>query len=108
MIHGTQRGAIDLMQMDPKYQHSSIHLFILVSKSHLGSTRSMVGFNQETNAEKSNYETEENGKQGSASEALVNTDAPRDEIVGCGELDDWEARRVGSLAARLLKDVNLH
>lgn len=57
--------------MDPRYQHTSIHLFILVYKNHLGSTRDVVGFNHETNAEKSNSETEESGKQGSASEAMI-------------------------------------
>ncbi|AQK76221.1 Tumor-related protein [Zea mays] len=90
-------------KMDVKYQHPSIHLYMMDLKAPL--------IPEVEAADNGNYEEEV--------EVAVNQEEDEDPGVkseSCsgsspeaksGSLDDWEIRRCGAMAARLLKDVKL-
>lgn len=99
------------MQMDSKYQHASIQLFIMGSKSRAGCAENPMQRDAESSGE-------------CRSDEDVESCDAEEEHVECGnkgvtnggdevgmmknrKLDDWEARRYGSIAARLLRDVKI-
>jgi protein N-lysine methyltransferase METTL21D len=91
-----------LRQMDVKYQHPNIHLYMMDLKAPLIPEVEATDDNGNDDEEVvSNLgEDEDNGLKsescsGSSPEAKS------------GSLDDWEIRRCGAMAARLLKDVKL-
>ncbi|AQK55427.1 Tumor protein [Zea mays] len=89
-------------KMDVKYQHPNIHLYMMDLKAPLIPEVEATDDNGNDDEEVvSNLgEDEDNGLKsescsGSSPEAKS------------GSLDDWEIRRCGAMAARLLKDVKL-
>lgn len=85
--------------MDAKYQHPSIHLYMMDLKSPLIAEVEAID-NDEEEALSNPGDDEDPGAKsepcsGSSPEAKS------------GSLDDWEIRRCGAMAARLLKDVKL-
>ncbi|KAJ4847659.1 hypothetical protein Tsubulata_036967 [Turnera subulata] len=104
-------------KMHSKYQHSSIQLYMMGLKSPAERIQNMTQeIDQRADNVKmvdDNLEETENGSCGNS----VNDDDFRTEKIGndgeplidvpIGKLSDWEARRVGSLAARLLRDVKV-
>ncbi|KAJ4838449.1 hypothetical protein Tsubulata_041230, partial [Turnera subulata] len=97
-------------KMHSKYQHSSIQLYIMGLKSPAERIQSM---NQEIDQRTDNVKTVDDNleetENGSCSNSVNDDDFGKDGEplieVPTGKLSDWEARRVGSLAARLLRDV---
>lgn len=107
--------------MDMKYQHTSIQLFIMRLKP----SAATLG-TPETSAFQVNSKTNEtgNGESGNSedknfsgcsqideSDELVMDKVKEDSLQMRGpqrdKLNEWEARRYGSLAARLLRDVKI-
>jgi len=90
-----------LRQMDVKYQHPSIHLYMMDLKAPLiPEVEATDNGNDEEEVVSNPGEDEDPGVKsescsGSSPEAKS------------GGLDDWEIRRCGAMAARLLKDVKL-
>ncbi|KAL5765697.1 hypothetical protein ACOSP7_016314 [Xanthoceras sorbifolium] len=103
-------------KMDNNYQHSSIQLYIMGSKFNGGSTESAThGIDQpievgtrETKQEEQNDEssTAVDKMENIGGENVGQDSAPVTRIPN-GKLSDWEARRYGSMAARLLRDVKI-
>ncbi|KAJ4971599.1 hypothetical protein NE237_004698 [Protea cynaroides] len=101
-------------KMDSKYQHASIQLFMMGLKPGLGSLENKPqqydGKNSEVRTEASDANEE---KDESSSEAedigttAVNEDSQPFVDLNNGKISDWEARRYGSMAARLLRDVKI-
>jgi hypothetical protein len=87
--------------MDVKYQHPSIHLYMMDLKAPLiPEVEAINNGNDEEEVVSNPGEDEDPGVKsescsGSSPEAKS------------GDLDDWEIRRCGAMAARLLKDVKL-
>lgn len=84
--------------MDVKYNHPSIQLYIMTLKTLEGS------INLEDEADTSNS----NGNSNSNSKMVE--DEGDDELPTephDGSLSEWEARRYGSMAARLLRDIKI-
>ena len=116
------------MQMDSKYQHPSIQLFIMglkppavtaekadnaVSKEKLDNKTQ--GIDQQVNeVETSKTDPDKEETRGSSStvddldgEIIEENCLPLLTRLPDGKLNDWEARRYGSIAARLLRDINI-
>ena len=116
------------MQMDSKYQHPSIQLFIMglkppavtaekadnaVSKEKLDNKTQ--GIDQQVNeVETSKIDPDKEETRGSSStvddldgEIIEENCLPLLTRLPDGKLNDWEARRYGSIAARLLRDINI-
>ncbi|RVW17551.1 hypothetical protein CK203_083499 [Vitis vinifera] len=105
-------------KMDRKYQHPSIQLFIMGLKPSAETPEtSSPPINWETN-EIGTRETENSqDKNGdSSNETIESVDFVSDKVkedgillrgLQNGKLNEWEARRYGSMAARLLRDVKI-
>ncbi|CAI0397985.1 unnamed protein product [Linum tenue] len=105
-------------KMHHKYQHPSIELYIMEFKHNGGSIRAMID-NQQTDLEPGSevVEEEEEESQASNDSAVGNVRDPSIEITDHEQqavkspeaegITDWEARRIGSMAARLLRDVKI-
>ncbi|WJZ89753.1 hypothetical protein VitviT2T_008948 [Vitis vinifera] len=105
-------------KMDRKYQHPSIQLFIMGLKPSAETPEtSSSPINWETN-EIGTRETENSqDKNGdSSNETIESVDFVSDKVkedgillrgLQNGKLNEWEARRYGSMAARLLRDVKI-
>ncbi|KAK6936099.1 Lysine methyltransferase [Dillenia turbinata] len=105
-------------KMDGKYQHPSIQLFIMGVKSSVsGNTSQGVDMQQ---ADRSAGENEARPPSQEGSETSDGIDEAEDpdsdkvkedgvlvEKLEKGKLNDWEVRRCGSIAARLLRDVKI-
>ena len=74
--------------MDPKYQHPSIQLHVMTMKSSQRAKR-------------------ENSNVNESPDITLKLGLQSGDGVEKKALDDWESRRLGSEAARLLKDVNI-
>ncbi|WVZ73124.1 hypothetical protein U9M48_021470 [Paspalum notatum var. saurae] len=87
-------------KMDTKYQHPSIHLYMMDPKAPLptevGATDN--GNDEEEVLSNPGEDEDPGAKSEPCSSSLV---------ADSGSLDDWEIRRCGAMAARLLKDVKL-
>ncbi|CAK9141684.1 unnamed protein product [Ilex paraguariensis] len=103
-------------KMDSKYQHPSIQLFMMSLKHSDGNTDHV--------AQGSDQQVEEVRKSKHGKDKDVDKGSWVDEVddVGCdkvtedsmlvtslqnGKLSEWEARRYGSMAARLLRDIKI-
>lgn len=96
------------MQMDIKYQHPSIQLYIMGFKPPVGAVQNTIlkidqPIDEVESAAIPQEEDDRNNRDESASEK-VEEDSEKlpDEKVA-----DWETRRLGSMAARLLRDVKI-
>lgn len=102
-------------QMDDTYQHPSIQLFIMGLKPQLDTTESTSkGIDQTIDEAETNKEKNETGEGCSEVEQVaefVGEKVKEDgEVVTeppNAKLSEWEARRYGSIAARLLQDVKI-
>lgn len=91
--------------MDAKYQHPSIHLYIMDPKATLIPEVSANGNNEEEEEVVSNPGDDEDTGAESGGPCTGSEDSAE---AKTGNLDDdWEIRRCGAMAARLLKDVKL-
>lgn len=104
------------MQMDETYQHPSIQLYIMGLKPLAGtSENSAQGIDQKVDEVETNDDRDVNGRECNEVEEVadfVNTKVKEDcdNIVTRlpnEKLSDWEARRYGSVAARLLHDIKI-
>ncbi|CAO2813005.1 unnamed protein product [Amaranthus hypochondriacus] len=99
-------------KMDRKYQHPSIQLFIMESKSSAGSALAAV---QDKNKASEPVDGDYNQKEEKSCSMDDDIKSEKD-IKGCStatgllsrELTDWEVRRCGAMAARLLRDVRIN
>ncbi|KAK9999415.1 hypothetical protein SO802_019018 [Lithocarpus litseifolius] len=100
-------------KMHPTFQHPSIQLFIMGSKP---PERNTENTDQESGQESDKVETSVEENDGRSSEEEKVTDSVGDLVEeGCElvkklpneKLNDFETRRYGSMAARLLRDVKI-
>ncbi|XP_020973423.1 protein N-lysine methyltransferase METTL21A [Arachis ipaensis] len=97
-------------KMDETYQHPSIQLFIMGFKNSAEST----GNSGQAAAEKVDDQTGVEGKSGEENLAMEPSSSVEKIVedhekaaTGTKKLSEWEARRYGSMAARILKDVKI-
>ncbi|XLR12967.1 hypothetical protein S83_040905 [Arachis hypogaea] len=95
-------------KMDETYQHPSIQLFIMGFKNSAEST----GNSGQAAAEKVDDQTGVEGKSGEENLAMEPSSSVEKIVedhekaaTGTKKLSEWEARRYGSMAARILKDA---
>ncbi|CAL4967666.1 unnamed protein product [Urochloa decumbens] len=91
---------ISKSKMDPKYQHPSIHLYMMDLKAPLSAD---AGASDNGNEE----EEDVSNPGGDEDPGVKNEPCSGSLEASSGSLDDWEIRRCGAMAARLLKDVKL-
>ncbi|KAK1314557.1 Thioredoxin-like 3-3 [Acorus calamus] len=105
-------------KMDSKYQHSSIQLFIMELKHQAGSRENSndsqaleVGENMNVSSSHDNNEDEEDNDAEEMLGCTMCVETGGEVQVGSDETkkveDEWEARRYGAMAARLLRDVKI-
>lgn len=105
-------------KMDSKYQHSSIQLFIMSLKPSEGSAESMSnGLDQQidevgtTDTVQEEDKDADNKNDTEKLDSFGDNKAKEDGVFSPsthnGKLSEWEARRFGSMAARLLQDVRI-
>lgn len=104
-------------KMDSKYQHPSIQLFIMGVNSSGGNTeRAAERIDQqnedgtkETKPDKDKNDDNNNAvdKVDDFSGQIMDEDSLLATRLPNGKLSEWETRRYGSMAARLLRDVNI-
>nr|CAN68633.1 hypothetical protein VITISV_029259 [Vitis vinifera] len=105
-------------KMDRKYQHPSIQLFIMGLKTSAETPEtSSPPINWETNeigtreTENSQEKNDDSSNETIESDDFVSDKVKKDGILlrglQNGKLNEWEARRYGSMAARLLRDVKI-
>ena len=94
--------------MDFKYRHPSIQLYIMEPKT---LSRSEGSTSNAVQGPESNLGGAEDGERNRVQEKedVHNEKSVAGEIVEAesGKVDDWETRRYGAMAARLLRDVKL-
>ncbi|XP_068663165.1 uncharacterized protein [Aristolochia californica] len=98
-------------KMDTKYQHDCIQLFIMGLKNQAVVPQKQVPSHAEE--DRSKYENDEDEEI--SEDTFVSLDYNKKELSELkevihkknGKLDDWEARRMGSVAARLLQNVKI-
>ncbi|KAF2300639.1 hypothetical protein GH714_014876 [Hevea brasiliensis] len=104
-------------KMDSKYQHPSIQLYIMGLKPPSGSIENMTHkIDQQADEVETGSEIPKDDNGGNSNN-MNNTDYCNNEKAqeDCelaikfpkAKLTDWEARRLGSMAARLLRDVKI-
>lgn len=105
--------------MDSKYQHPSIQLFIMSLKPQEARLEDTTpqGITQpidEARTVKTEHGKDEDGASSSGLDEVDNISGDKDEEddvahtnLNDGKLSEWEARRFGSMAARLLRDVKI-
>ncbi|CAL9042312.1 unnamed protein product [Musa banksii] len=92
-------------KMDSKYRHPSIQLFMMEVKDQSryknpGPTANQIPESSRGSDEDGqSCEAEEDARDATASENIMDLEP--------GKIDDWEIRRLGSMAARLLRDVKI-
>lgn len=99
------------MQMDIKYQHPSIQLYLMGQKFSSGIA---LAADQEKKQAAEFLERESNPREGKTSG--VDEVGSEKNDIGCSDstglssrdLTDWEVRRCGAMAARLLRDVKIN
>ncbi|MED6145525.1 hypothetical protein PIB30_026108 [Stylosanthes scabra] len=96
-------------KMDETYQHPSIQLFIMGFKNSAEST----GTSGQATAEKVDHQPSAEDKSSEENVAEEPTSVEENvedhvkAVTGNQKLSEWEARRYGSMAARILKDVKI-
>lgn len=104
--------------MDGQYQHASIQLYIMGLKPSVctpyTTDKTSQGIDQQVDdvkARETEPEKEEGEGSGNpideASSEMVEEDGLQLTRLPDGKLSDWEARRYGSMAARLLRDIKI-
>ncbi|CAD5168319.1 uncharacterized protein LOC135623398 isoform X1 [Musa acuminata AAA Group] len=92
-------------KMDSKYRHPSIQLFMMEVKDQSryknpGPTANQIPESSRGSDEDGqSCEAEEDARDATAGENIMDLEP--------GKIDDWEIRRLGSMAARLLRDVKI-
>ncbi|KAK9175766.1 hypothetical protein WN944_027775 [Citrus x changshan-huyou] len=104
-------------KMDSKYQHPSIQLFVMGVDSSVGNTEraaERIDQQNEDGTKETKLEKDENddnsnpaGKVGDFSGQIMDEDSLLATRLPNGKLSEWETRRYGSMAARLLRDVKI-
>lgn len=106
-------------KMDSKYRHPSIQLFIMSLKpSDRCTEHTTQGFDRQTDeigTADCDNEKDQDDASSSGVEEVDNLSGDKDgdddsvlpEGIQNGKLSEWEARRYGSMAARLLRDVQI-
>ncbi|XP_071711661.1 uncharacterized protein [Rutidosis leptorrhynchoides] len=84
-------------KMDMKYQHPSIQLYIMTLKTPEGNTNLDSKIENGPTTEKTEDDTNSN----------LEDEADNAVPIEPKNLSDWEARRYGSMAARLLRDIKI-
>lgn len=95
------------MQMDSKFQHPSIQLFMMETK-----TQCRCGDDLSVEAQISQSSRSDGDGETCAMEEREDTGEKTGDGIKAvelekGKIDDWEIRRYGSMAARLLRDVKI-
>lgn len=100
--------------MDIKYQHPSIQIFAMELKPRLqveksGNLNSCEGNSCPSEESVSDIKDDKNGIDEDEHVGIKEhgDDGKVTFVITNGKLDDWESRRHGSFAARLLKDVKI-
>lgn len=96
-------------KMDSKYQHPSIQLYIMGLKPLMGSTKntSCSLVQQIGDVGTSKRECVDSGRESNVLDDKVEIDSVLVRRLQDEDLTDWDARRYGSMAARLLRDVKI-
>lgn len=89
------------MQMDSKYQHPSIQLFIMGLKPPPVTADSAVSTEKQEKTDRGIDHQVNETESSSSVDDLPLTGLPD------GKLSEWDARRYGSMAARLLRDIKI-
>jgi Ran GTPase-activating protein (RanGAP) involved in mRNA processing and transport len=106
------------MQMDSNYQHPSIQLYIMGLKPPAGIIGNRISeLEQQTDEVEMVDEVLKDDENGGSSNTkkrledcsseMVHEDCELAMKIPNGKLTDWEARRLGSMTARLLQDVKI-
>lgn len=102
------------MQMDSKYQHESIHLYIMESRTRGLWSGNETGVHGRQSNEVGIIEKHENNSDNESChgaeeiEDCQNVQKTKQLVelkIGDGDLSDWQGRRYRSMAARLVEDV---
>ncbi|KAM3399051.1 protein N-lysine methyltransferase METTL21A [Capsicum galapagoense] len=103
-------------KMDSTYQHPSIQLYIMNSKPQGSTSEIVTPMAQQQNDEVTETETnhgsdEDESKHGFNQDDVTDNEGKVDNNLVMDlenrKLSDWEARRCGAMAARLLRDVKI-
>ncbi|PHT33774.1 hypothetical protein CQW23_25574 [Capsicum baccatum] len=103
-------------KMDSTYQHPSIQLYIMSSKPQGSTSEIVTPMAQQQNDEVTETETnhgsdEDESKHGFNQDGVTDNEGKVDNNLVMDlenrKLSDWEARRCGAMAARLLRDVKI-
>ncbi|KAI3896806.1 hypothetical protein MKW98_009659 [Papaver atlanticum] len=104
-------------KMDNKYQHPSIHLYIMGSKAQPLEVEKEGQHHDEEVPEVGSTDKHGNDEDSESCsgvdelEDCSSKEVLEDRKIGAGleggKLDDWEARRCGAMAARLLRDIKI-
>ncbi|KAF3619662.1 hypothetical protein FXO37_33610 [Capsicum annuum] len=103
-------------KMDSTYQHPSIQLYIMNSKPQGSTSEIVTPMAQQQNDEVTETETnhgsdEDESKHGFNQDDVTDNEGKVDNSLVMDlenrKLSDWEARRCGAMAARLLRDVKI-
>lgn len=97
-------------KMDSKYQHGSIQLFIMGLKTQPRYAENIL--HSSTSGGGDIRSDEEDDNSGAVEECVDTSnkgvvDGNEVVTVETGKFDDWEVRRYGSIAARLLRDIKI-
>ncbi|RWV86031.1 hypothetical protein GW17_00052121 [Ensete ventricosum] len=92
------------MQMDSKYRHPSIQLFTMEVKDQSRYRNPGPTANQ---IPESSCGSDKDGQSCEAEDARDATATENIMDLEPGKIDDWEIRRLGSMAARLLREVKI-
>ncbi|KAM7502179.1 hypothetical protein LguiB_001083 [Lonicera macranthoides] len=106
------------LKMDSKYQHPSIQLFIMSLKPQEArlenTTQGITQPIDEARTVNIEHGKDEDGASSNGLDEVDNISGDKDEEddvahmnLNEGKLSEWEARRFGSMAARLLRDVKI-
>ncbi|KAK9663989.1 hypothetical protein RND81_14G011600 [Saponaria officinalis] len=93
-------------KMDPKYQHESIQLYLMGAKSS-GADQGNDKASEPVEKD-SEVKEEENDQIDQINEAAFQKDCSPTAALPNRQLTDWEVRRCGAMAARLLRDVKIN
>ncbi|XAR60016.1 hypothetical protein NMG60_11033239 [Bertholletia excelsa] len=123
MLHLWKRNfemkTVPKAKMDSEYQHPSIQLFVMSLKTPGGNVQTMrQEINQqidELGTTGASYGDDKDDDNSGVGDGLVDSGGNKseeDDMVVTGSQDrkisEWEARRLGSMAARLLQDVRIN
>ncbi|KAL9241226.1 hypothetical protein vseg_015359 [Gypsophila vaccaria] len=94
-------------KMDPKYQHESIQLYIMGAKSS-GAALGTNNGNDKTFEPVENESEVKEEQNDRINEAAVQNNCSPSAALPSQQMTDWEVRRCGAMAARLLRDVKIN